>query len=142
MEGVASNRYKNLAYIAKEILIRYQGETDLRNYAGFPRAPMYADRVQAIFSEYEGAQRNDGIPDKNAGLLRTPTGHRNRESRRAHGNPGKNGNQNLDNFGYGGNFADAENTQHHQKKMERSIIQASSRDGRSRQQIKEYQDQH
>ncbi len=69
MEGVASIRYKNLAYVAKEVLIRYLGESDLKNYAGFPRTPMYPDRVAAIFDAYRADEEPAGAPAENQALL-------------------------------------------------------------------------
>lgn len=71
MEGVASNRYKNLAFIAKEVLIRYHGETDLRNYAGFPKAPMYPDKVERLFTDYNNRGGQDNLPAANDELLNT-----------------------------------------------------------------------
>lgn len=69
MEGVASNRYKNLAYVAKEVLIRYMGDSDLRQYAGFPRTPLYPDRVAAIFDDYERREEPAGRDEENQALL-------------------------------------------------------------------------
>ncbi|ALP32030.1 putative nucleoprotein [Imjin River virus 1] len=69
MEGVASNRYKNLAYVAKEVLIRYLGDSDLRQYAGFPRTPLYPDRVAAIFDDYERREEPEINGNENQALL-------------------------------------------------------------------------
>lgn len=69
MEAVASNKYKNLAYVAKEVLIKYLGDSDLKQYAGFPRTPLYPDRVTAIFDDYERREEPAGAENENQALL-------------------------------------------------------------------------
>ncbi|EYC23204.1 hypothetical protein Y032_0015g2519 [Ancylostoma ceylanicum] len=64
-----STLYKNLAYIAKELLIKVNGEIALGRYAGFPRRPAQAPIVNSMIEAYINQLHNYGQdPEKN--LLR------------------------------------------------------------------------
>lgn len=51
---VSSTKYKNLTYVAKELLIKVNGEATLRNYAGWTRRAKYQAVVDQLIAEYEG----------------------------------------------------------------------------------------
>lgn len=44
--------YKNLSYVAKELLIKVNGETALNRYAGFPRIPAQGPIVKSMIESY------------------------------------------------------------------------------------------
>ncbi|DAZ90403.1 TPA_asm: nucleocapsid protein [Periplaneta americana mononega-like virus] len=52
MGMVASRHYKNLAYAAKELLIRSGGHDSLRAYAGWPRSCIEQQGVTALLDQY------------------------------------------------------------------------------------------
>lgn len=53
---VSSTKYKNIAYVAKELLIRINGESSLRTYAGWVRRAKYQAVVDALIADYEAAK--------------------------------------------------------------------------------------
>ncbi|WKY02148.1 hypothetical protein Q1695_015845 [Nippostrongylus brasiliensis] len=63
--------YKNLSYVAKELLIKVNGETALRRYAGFPRRPAQASIVNSMIEAYINRVQNYG-QDPGKYALRAP----------------------------------------------------------------------
>lgn len=53
---VASTRYKNVAYVAKELLIKVNGEASLRSYGGWTRRAKYQAVLDTMVSDYENAK--------------------------------------------------------------------------------------
>lgn len=52
---VTSTKYKNISYIAKELLVKINGETSLNAYAGWTRRAKYQNIVDLMIAEYENA---------------------------------------------------------------------------------------
>lgn len=64
--------YKNLSYVAKELLVKVNGETALNRYAGFPRRPAQAPIVNSMIEAYINRLNAFGQdPEKNP--LSTPS---------------------------------------------------------------------
>nr|WPV62240.1 MAG: nucleocapsid protein [Wenzhou rodent chuvirus 1] len=63
--------YKNLSYVAKELLIKVNGETKLSQYAGFPRVPAQGPIVRAMIDAYINRLHEYGI-DSERHPLRPP----------------------------------------------------------------------
>ena len=51
-----STLYKNIAWVAMELLIRLNGERKLSNYAGWVRSTPYPDQVNMIIDSYVAKQ--------------------------------------------------------------------------------------
>lgn len=50
---VASTKYKNVSYVAKELLIKVNGEASLRTYAGWTKRAKFQDVVDTLIANYE-----------------------------------------------------------------------------------------
>lgn len=50
---VASTKYKNLSYVAKELLTKVNGESSLKNYGGWTRRAKYQGTVDLLIANYE-----------------------------------------------------------------------------------------
>lgn len=50
---VASTRYKNVAYVAKELLIKVNGEASLRSYDGWTRRAKYQAVLDTMIADYK-----------------------------------------------------------------------------------------
>lgn len=53
---VASTKYKNVAYVAKELLIKVNGEASLRSYGGWTRRAKYQAVLDTMIADYETAK--------------------------------------------------------------------------------------
>lgn len=53
---VASTKYKNVAYVAKELLIKVNGEASLRSYGGWTRRAKYQAVLDTMIADYEAAK--------------------------------------------------------------------------------------
>lgn len=58
---VISTKYKNLSYVAKELLIKVNGESSLRNYAGWTRRAKYQAIVDQLIADYKAAKTANTI---------------------------------------------------------------------------------
>ena len=73
--GVAkSTKYKDVAWIAKELLIRLNGEVSLTRYGGWPRVPKFHEAAKLmiatfIASEQDRLQADEGNNAANAPLV-------------------------------------------------------------------------
>ncbi|QBP37029.1 putative coat protein [Lampyris noctiluca chuvirus-like virus 1] len=50
---VSSTKYKNLSYVAKELLLKVNGEASLRSYAGWTRRARFQGVVDTLVATYE-----------------------------------------------------------------------------------------
>lgn len=53
---VASTKYKNVAYVAKDLLIKVNGEASLRSYGGWTRRAKYQAVLDTMIADYEAAK--------------------------------------------------------------------------------------
>ncbi|QPB73973.1 glycoprotein [Hymenopteran chu-related virus OKIAV147] len=62
---VRSTKYKNLAWLAKELLVRIKGETSLTKYKGWVAVPAYPDVINGIIDDYIAGLDRDGEEAEN-----------------------------------------------------------------------------
>lgn len=60
LSSVRSTKYKNLAWVAKELLIEYNGEKNtLKNYMGWTKQPIFQDELRKLIDAYGEEQKKD-----------------------------------------------------------------------------------
>lgn len=63
----ASSKYRNLAWVAKELLIRAHGESGLKNYNGWTKRPAQHERLTTMIDGYLDAESQRPVaPDQGA----------------------------------------------------------------------------
>lgn len=60
---MASTKYKNLAWVAKELLIRIDGKGSLKSYKGWTRTPANASKLETWIEEYISTINEDVFPE-------------------------------------------------------------------------------
>lgn len=61
---IASTKYKNVAWVAKEVLVRYDGQSALRNYGGWAKVPKEKAKLELLFDRFEASRINaDELPE-------------------------------------------------------------------------------
>lgn len=73
LTNIRATLYPNVAWMAKELLIRHSGEGTLRTYAGWIRTPQHVDiaeRMLAAYATYQTVRFDEAASEANAQVVR------------------------------------------------------------------------